>query len=49
MNPQEVIQSNRPGDVTTIWRDGEVIRCDAWGRCSLRDPVPAIVDKKDNP
>ena len=39
------ILSNRPASVTTIWRDGEVVRTDAWGRSMV---MPAIAPVREN-
>lgn len=31
---------------TTIWRDGEVIRSDAWGRVRVLPGVPAVPEQR---
>lgn len=44
-----VIQSNKPTSVTTIWRDGDVVRTDAWGRSRVRASVRPIAEPAVEP
>lgn len=41
------ILSDRPGDVTTIWRDGEVLRQSPWGKLQVRSSVPPLPESSD--
>ncbi len=43
------IQSNRPTSVTTIWRDGDVVRQDAWGRARVMPSVTPIAEPAAEP
>jgi hypothetical protein len=38
------VLSERPGAVTTIWRDGEIYRTDPWGRTKRLRPIAPVPD-----
>lgn len=44
-----VIRSDRPGDVTTVWRDGQVFRTDRFNRTFVQEPIRALADSTPEP
>lgn len=43
----QAIQSDRPGHVTTVWRNGQVLRADQFGRVEVLPSVAPIFTQGD--